>query len=219
LRQRFDEHLKTEASEVPVLSETFESYDHVNVERALDRFLSAKGRVHDLVGVTGGRNMSLSDLIAAKQLSGLQTGPVERVNVASGPDTVEACVQVGLYFITDHRNAVDPVPSRADLTCGRQDCVLEVASSDPEAGRALLNELRATISSDNIFRGKVISFADANLGYASVGPMVFWQRPEIPSFRTRVVGWSGAGPLLPMGRHAGSVRPRAVRGRAARGAV
>ena len=33
------------------------------------------------------------------------------------------------------------------------------------------------------------------------------------------VGWSGAGPLLALGRHAGSVRPRAVRRRAARGAL
>lgn len=181
LRQRFDEHLKTNASEVPVLSETFESYDHVNVQRALDRFLSAKGRVHELLGVAGGRNMSLSDLIANKQLSGLQTGPVDRVNVASGPDTVEPCVQVGLYFITDHRKPSILFVRGPDLTCGRQDCVLEVASPDPEVGRALLDQLRATISSDNIFRGKVISFADANLGYASVGPMVFWKRPELPS--------------------------------------
>ena len=57
LRQRFDEHLKTDASGVPVLSETFESYDHVNVQRAIDRFLSSRGRKHDLVGVAGSRTM------------------------------------------------------------------------------------------------------------------------------------------------------------------
>jgi hypothetical protein len=181
LRQRFDDHLKTDASEVPVLSETFESYDHVNVQRAIDRFLSAPRRKHDLVGVAGGRNMSLSDLIASKQLSGLQTGPVDRVNVASGPETLEACVQVGLYFIVDRGKPSILFVRGPDLTCGRQDCVLEVASADPESGRALLGEIRDAIGSDNVFRQKVISFADANVGYASVGPMVFWQRPEIPS--------------------------------------
>jgi hypothetical protein len=49
LRERFDKHLKTDASEVAVLSETFESYDHLNVQRALDRFLSKRGRKHDLL--------------------------------------------------------------------------------------------------------------------------------------------------------------------------
>jgi len=181
LRQRFDEHLKTDASEVPVLSETFESYDHVNVQRAIDRFLSSRGRKHDLVGVAGSRTMSLSDLIATKALSGLQTGPVDRVNVASGPETVEECVQVGLYFVVDRGNPSILFVRGPDPTCGRQDCMLEVASADPESGRALLGEIRDAIGSDNVFRQKVISFADANVGYASVGPMVFWQRPEIPS--------------------------------------
>jgi cell division protease FtsH len=183
LRERFDAHLKTDASEVPVLSETFESYDHVNVQRALDRFLAKRRRKHDLVGVAGGRTMSLSDLIASKQLSGLRTGSVDRVNVASGPDTVEGCVQVGLYFVVDHGKPSILFVRGPDLTCGRQDCILEIASTDEESGRAVLGEIREIIGSNNVFKGKVISFADANIGYASVGPMVFWERPHIPSDR------------------------------------
>lgn len=181
LRERFDKHLKTDASEVAVLSETFESYDHLNVQRALDRFLSRRGRKHDLVGVAGGRTMSLSDLIASKQLSGLRTGSVDRVNVASGPQTMETCVQVGLYFLVDRGKPSILFVRGPDLTCGRQDCVLEVASADQESGRAVLEGIRDIIGSSNVFKGNVISFADANIGYASVGPMVFWERPQISS--------------------------------------
>ena len=181
LRQRFDEHLKTDASEVPVLSETFESYDHVNVQRAIDRFLSSRGRKHELVGVAGSRNMSLSDLIATKALSGLQTGPVDRVNVASGPETVEDCVLVGLYFVADRGKPSILFVRGPDPTCGRQDCMLEVASADPEWGRALLDQIRDGMNSDNVYRGHVISFADTNIGRYGVGPMVFWQRPLITS--------------------------------------
>jgi cell division protease FtsH len=105
------------------------------------------------------------------------------VNVASGPDTLEGCVQFGLYFVVDHGKPSILFVRGPDLTCGRQDCILEIASTDEESGRAVFGEIREIIGSNNVFKGKVISFADANIGYASVGPMVFWERPHIPSDR------------------------------------
>jgi DNA polymerase III delta prime subunit len=183
LRVRFDEHLGADASELPILSETFESYDQVNVQRAIDRYLAPRGRTHDLVGVAEGRRMSLSDLVASKQRSGLQTGPVERVNLPSGPESVEACVQVGLYFITDHGKPSILFVRGPDLTCGRSDYILDVVSADAASGSALLGEIRDAIAQSNVFRGRVISFADTNIGRLGLGPMVFWQRPDISSER------------------------------------
>lgn len=181
LRLRFDEHLGANASELPILSETFESYDQVNVQRAIDRYLAAKGRTHDLVGVAEGRKMTLADLIAWKQRGGLQTGPVEHVNLPSGPETVEGCIQVGLYFIADHGKPSIMFVRGPDLTCGRSDYIIDVVSTDAAAGSALLGEIRDAIGSDNVFRERVISFADTHIGRLGLGPMVFWQRPDVSS--------------------------------------
>ncbi len=181
LRQRFDEHLARPASDVPILSETFDAYDQVNVQRAIDGYLRDNSRTHDLVGVGNGRTMSLSDLIASKQRSGLETGPVEHANLPSGPDDHEACVQVGLYFIVDRGRPMILFVRGPDLTCGRDRCVLEVVSADEGAGRAFFPEVRGSMSRDNVFRGRVISFADTDIGRWALGPMVFWQRPEISS--------------------------------------
>lgn len=181
LRVRFDEHLGANTSELPILSETFESYDHVNVQRAIDRYLAARGRTHDLVGVAEGRKMSLSDLVASKQRGGLQTGPVEHVNLPSGPEAVEACVQVGLYFITDHGKPSILFARGPDLTCGRSDYILDVVSADAESGSALLGEIRDAMTQRNVFARRVISFADTHIGRSGLGPMVFWQRPGVSS--------------------------------------
>lgn len=179
LRQRFDEHLGTDASDLPVLIETFESYDHVNAQRAIDRYLLVESRTHDLVGIAGARNMSLSDLIASKQRSGLQNGSVDYVNLSVGPEAVERCVQLGLYFIKDEQSASILFVRGPDASCGRINYALEVVSTDPEAGSALLGEIREAARDSSVFRAQVISFSESHMGRAALGPLVFWERPQV----------------------------------------
>lgn len=179
LRDRFDKHLGTDVSTLPVLSETFEAYDHVNVQRAIERYLSGDSRTHELVGVASASKLSLSDLIASKQRSGLQAGSVDYVNLPSGPEVVEACVQLGLYFIADRKKRSILFVRGPDLSCGRADYVLEVVATDSESGSALLREIADETHQSNAFRAQVISFADTHIGRSGLGPMVFWQRPEI----------------------------------------
>jgi cell division protease FtsH len=181
LRMRIDQHLGADASTLQVLSETYESYDHVNVQRALEQYLSKGDRTYELVGVASASKLSLSDLIAWKQRSGLQVGSVDYVNLPSGPEVVEACVQLGLYFITDKKTNSILFVRGPDLTMGRADYVLEVVSSDAKSGSALLAEIRDATRESNVFRTQVISFADTHIGRSGLGTMVFWQRPEISS--------------------------------------
>lgn len=181
LRQRFAKHLGTEASLLPVLSETFEGHDHLNIQRTLDRYLAGDVVEHELVGVSGGRNLSLSDMIGMKARSGLETGPVDQVNIPSGPETVEVCVRTGIYFIVAEGKPSILHLRGPDPSCGRENCIVEVVSPDTDRAKDLLGGLREGIHRDNVFRGQVISFADTNIGRYGVGPLVFWERSNMSS--------------------------------------
>ncbi len=61
-------HLRPDAAGLPVVEDSWPSYEHVNVQTALDVWLAAPGVEHDLVGVTGlqHRQFGLAELLASE---------------------------------------------------------------------------------------------------------------------------------------------------------
>jgi hypothetical protein len=51
VRTLLDEHLGVDSSTIPVISDSFPAYDHVNVQVALTNFLEVDGRSYRLVGL------------------------------------------------------------------------------------------------------------------------------------------------------------------------
>jgi len=50
MREMLDAHLGIDASSLPVVSETFPPYDHVNVQTAVTAYLHTGDRTHRVVG-------------------------------------------------------------------------------------------------------------------------------------------------------------------------
>jgi cell division protease FtsH len=181
LRDRLDRHLGTDSAALPVVSDSFAAYDHVNVQVALSAYLAADGRGHELVGLTGQQRHfeSLSDLIQSGHHAGIQLGAADLVNLPVSPDKTLACVQFGLFLVEDRGVPVVAL-LRGPTEFGQQQTVtLELLSPDQECATALLADVRRLMVERNVFRQQVISFGEPHLGHVGVGPVVSHRRPEL----------------------------------------
>ena len=106
IRKLLDKHLEADSSNLPVVSETFPSHDHVNVQVAISTYLGGEGRSHQLVGITGHQRhqSSLSDLLEVSPHWRVALGSVDFANLPTGPDDTLNCVQYGLFLIEDRGN-------------------------------------------------------------------------------------------------------------------
>jgi hypothetical protein len=82
LLDRIRTHIGLEPSQLPVIAEEFDAFEHPNLQVAMDDYLERPGRHADLIGVAVENKrfmaMSLSDLL--RRRSGLTEGPVDYVN-------------------------------------------------------------------------------------------------------------------------------------------
>src|SRR5258707_3954893 len=82
------DHLGPDAASRPVVSGSWQGYDHVNVQAGLDAWLAAEGRAYRLAGVTGFRHMDfgLADLLQpGRYAERLGLGSVATTAVSAGP--------------------------------------------------------------------------------------------------------------------------------------
>src|SRR5260221_7809660 len=88
LQERIRSHLGAEPSKLTVIAEEFDSYEHPNLQVALDAYLSGPTRQAELVGIAAENKhfmqQGLSDLMSpgfgAYGRVGLAEGPVDYVN-------------------------------------------------------------------------------------------------------------------------------------------
>jgi len=180
-RDLIDRHLGLESERLPVVSETFTAYDHVNVQTAMSAYLAAAGRAYELIGFTGQQRHfgTLSDLIEAGRYGGAQIGSVDYVNLACSPHATLACVQFGLFLITAG-DARFVVLMRGPGEHGPEPVItLEVVSSDSETALSFFAEIRDLMVELNVFRGQVVSFGESHMGHFGAGPLIFLDRPKM----------------------------------------
>lgn len=88
-----------------VIEESWPAYEHVNVQVALDTWLAAEGRRHELVGMANFRHreFGLTDLLRRQRDDyGPAPGNVAWTHLASGPHgEVRQAVRAGLYLVED----------------------------------------------------------------------------------------------------------------------
>ena len=166
LLDRLRTHLGGEPGRMPIITEDFDSYEHPNVQVALDRVLYSNGRSSDLVGIAAQNKrfgqFTFSDLLAMSGPWGrLAEGPVDYVNFHLEDDKTIPCVQFGLYLVTqgEDRLTVFVVGPPAAEMGPRTRLRVEVACARREVAAALLREFTAATKELNVYRGKAISLA------------------------------------------------------------
>ncbi|MEY9906303.1 hypothetical protein ABIA35_002523 [Catenulispora sp. MAP12-49] len=184
-------HLGPEADLFPVTTATWPPYEHVNVQGALDRWLSRNGAPFRLVGMAGFRHrmFGLSDLFHETGQHAMAISGVSMTDQPSGPgDQTRSCVQCGLYLVDgvdgpdDGDRTEDPRPPLAILLRGtemrgpQQDVSLEIACADRALARKAANEIRRLAVEFSVYRGHVLEFGAEVFG-PHQSALSFHERP------------------------------------------
>jgi len=171
-RARLSEHFGQSPTELPSVAETFPSHNHPNVQMALDSYLGELGRTHQLVGVASEQKrmmgVGLGDLAAGAR-GGLmggapQQGPVDYLNLSSGDDERIACVQFGVYLIASGDERLAVLIRGADRRFGNSDVSVEVMATERADAEQFFADIRARMSALNIYRGRIVSLAQRQMG-------------------------------------------------------
>jgi hypothetical protein len=178
LLQRITDHLGGNPSLFPSIAEDFETFEHPNVQLALDAYLARSGRSFELVGVSAENKrfmeLGFSDLISRGSPHGFAPvgeGPVDYVNVHLAGDRVIACVQFGLYFIKEGDRRLLALVTGPGEHSSRQRLRVEVMTSRPEDAQNFHAEVKRLAQEVNVYRGHVISLSPGR-----IGP---WQQPLV----------------------------------------
>jgi hypothetical protein len=214
--RKLREHFGVEPSGLPVISNSFAPYDHPNIHLAVEAYLAQEGRSAEVLGVTGPTGFGgagLADLAAAQHgYGGPPTeGPVQYSNVTLGDDRVLACINRGLFLIREGDRRLAVFVREDNKVGSHEDLVVEAMGGDRATTERCLHDLRKAMSSDNVYRGHVISLKQDNYRDLKIE---FHRLPEIErdaiilpdGLLTRIerqtVGFARHSPrLLATGRH------------------
>ncbi|MGC1183987.1 MAG: ATP-binding protein [Candidatus Dormiibacterota bacterium] len=176
------EHLGPDAASLPVVGETWPTYEHVNLQAGLDAWLIGEGRSHRLVGITGfqHRMFSLADLSQPETAAnGPGVGSVAMARMAVGPSgATRPCVRCGLYLVTQDGVHLAILLRRSEQHGPEPGVVLEVVCADSELADAVLADVRRLALINNVFRGQVVSFGSEMFGPRETA-LTFHERPHL----------------------------------------
>jgi cell division protease FtsH len=169
---------------IPVVSESWRPYDHVNVQAGLEAWLSEPGRECEVIGVTAfqNRDFGLADLLdeaGPVDPWGPRPGNVATVNVPCGPDSaVRACVACAIYLVADGKGRAALLLRGPGAHGMHPEVTLEVVSTEPGAAARIAAEVRQSALQHNVFRGQVLSFGGEMFGPDNA-VLSFHRRPEL----------------------------------------
>jgi ATPase family associated with various cellular activities (AAA) len=176
------EHLGPEAPSLPVVSEGWATYEHVNLQGALDRWTQAPGRSTALVGLTAFQHsmFTLADLAqSAMSMHGPGIGAVAMARLASGPNgATRACVRCGLYLVSEGDARLALLLREGDPRHGREQATVEVLCADSDRAASVLGEIRRLALQHSVFRGQILSFGSEMFGPRDA-PLTFHERPPV----------------------------------------
>jgi cell division protease FtsH len=195
LRRVLLDHLGEDAASMPTVSASWQPYDHVNVQIALDAWLAASPvRQHEIVGITGvgmmrHMDVSIADFIMSSRevLGSAGAGGVITTAVPCGPGgQTRACVSNGIYLVHDGDVPLAIMLQPSDRGPMHAEVVLHVAGADIRRIEAVLDEIRRLAAERSVFRGQVISLEPEVFGPARQARLIsFLPRPAVD--RSRIV--------------------------------
>jgi hypothetical protein len=176
------DHLGEDAGSIPVTSENWPAYEHVNVQGALDRWLESWPGEHRVLGLAGFRHrmFGLADLCQPGMETGLALAGVPVSEQPAGPDgQMRSCVQCGLYLLSAGDLRMALLLRGSDQRGPQPDVSVEIAATDPAAARQALAQIRELGLRHSVYRRQVVSFDPGVFGPRRGGLLAFHQRPQM----------------------------------------
>jgi cell division protease FtsH len=168
-------HLGDGVEALPVYGEVLPSYEHPNVQLALEARLGEPGWDATVLGVAGqGRrfsDLSLADLVSVQHFG---IGAPEYVNEAVGPGRTLPCLVWAVLLVSSPSGPLVVFVRRGDENGPAPGIAVQVLARDADLAQALLADLRRLMEELDVFRGQVITIEIDRRGGRSV---VFVERP------------------------------------------
>jgi len=184
---RLADHLGTDPAGLAIYAEEFEPFERPNLQVALNTHLARAGVSHDLVGVAleNKRYMgvSLSDLMAQGAYRGVRPGPVDYVNFHLAGGEVLACVQYGMYLVTESGSRLAAfVAGPSDHGGPRVKLRIEVSGPDGAACQRFLESITELMRERNVYRGHTISVGPSPIQFGPTPQTLvqFLDLPQVP---------------------------------------
>jgi hypothetical protein len=177
LGQAIFEHLGSSAEELPIHGENLPTFEHANLQLALDAALALPGFSHRLFGIPGANRhfgeVSLGDLISN---SHMRLGAPEYLNAPIGPNRALPCLAGGLLLVTAPEGPLCVLVSVGHEHGPAPGISVRAASPVEELATRFLTDLRALMDEHDVFRGQLITIEADRRGGRRV---IFLERPAI----------------------------------------
>ena len=165
LQRRITEHLGCPITDVVPVTERFQVWEHVNVQRGVDAYLDAHGRTGSWFGIsTGGHRPgeTLYNIVTlAKRVGWVEFGAATLGTAPVGPDQTIEVVNLGLIGTMAPDGSPVLLGIMASREFGPPVCNLEVLAASAPAASATRAELDRLIRDNDVFRGQVLSFTQS----------------------------------------------------------
>lgn len=182
-RKRLAEHFREPPDKLPTLTEKFPLYDHANLHIAVEAEFSGPTCSAEMVGVISPEYLGVTlSMLVAPAKTGLwggaapSEGPVEYINVELEDERVLACVQSGLCLATRGGEPL-AVLMRGPRREYDPSIAIEVMARTREVAERLLADIRASMRSRSVHRGRVLSLDQTPNGAVEIK---FHHLPAIP---------------------------------------
>lgn len=190
LRDRIKHHFGMDPTNLPILTQEFASYNHVNVQIALDAYFAEKNSSPEMIGWQGGMGMfsfkssTLSELVASRSFasffgfSGAKIAPIRYNTFTLDEGKVVSCVEKALYFHKSDKERLAIVLRADESTFGFGDAKisLEVMAATKEKAEEFMQDIRSKLTSHNVYRGKILSLDGKETGTK----INFQSLPDVP---------------------------------------
>jgi hypothetical protein len=148
-----------------VISSTLPTFDHVNLQVALDAWLARPGRSHAAHGLAvpphfGG--FGLQQLLHGEALPPLHLTAPDLVDLPSGPDKTLGCFRVALLLIDDARGRY--VVFVRGPSMHEPQLVIEIAGLATTDAQEVLRELAELRNRLNVYRGQLLELREGSGG-------------------------------------------------------
>ena len=185
LADRIHAHVGGDAAAFPIFTEAFDTFDHPNLQVALDDYLSeASSRESMLIGIANDQKQYLQTVLSVIVSGGgmgmppFVEGPVDYITFHLA-DRMLSCVQYGIYLIRDGGNPFVVAVIGPGEMHGRQKIRIEVLATDREIGQAFVRDIRERMSRLNVYRGHVISLSPGRLDMGAQSLVAFHTLPSV----------------------------------------
>lgn len=190
LRDRIRNHFGVDPTDLPILTQEFASYNHVNVQLALDAYFAEHKGTQEMLGWQGGisvfsfKTSTLSELVATRSLasffgfSGAKIAPVRYMTFTLENGKVISCVEKALYFHKSDTEKLITVlrADEASFGLGDNKVILEVMAETKEKAESFMEDIRSKLTTHNVYRGKILSL-DGKDGGSKIN---FQTLPDVP---------------------------------------